>query len=182
MFIFKGGNDMDRVVFCPKCAWIGCKYDDVNKEIEFYNKQINLLECPSCKKSELMKTNIPASECEFSFYDPRYYEFRRKLFKEIIEPLNLLDKNDNSYKIWFWRYFEGGDKEAIKDHEKAMDEIKSGDFNKYIKDTPKCPTCNSTNLQKISTGNKVGSAALFGVFAIGHISKTYKCLNCGYKW
>lgn len=47
---------------------------------------------------------------------------------------------------------------------------------------PKCPTCGSVNIEKISLGGKVGSAALFGVFAIGHISKTFKCKNCGHKW
>ena len=47
---------------------------------------------------------------------------------------------------------------------------------------PKCPNCKSTNIKKISLRNKIGSAALIGVFSIGHISKTFKCNNCGYKW
>ena len=45
-----------------------------------------------------------------------------------------------------------------------------------------CPTCGSTNIHKISTTNKVGSALVFGVFAMGNISKTFKCNSCGYKW
>ncbi len=45
--------------------------------------------------------------------------------------------------------------------------------------TPKCPTCGSPNIHKISVANKIGSAALFGVFSIGHVGKTYKCDNCG---
>lgn len=48
--------------------------------------------------------------------------------------------------------------------------------------TPKCPTCQSDSIQKISTSNKVGKIALFGIFAIGKISKTFKCNNCGYQW
>jgi len=47
---------------------------------------------------------------------------------------------------------------------------------------PKCPTCGSTNIEKISTGTKVGAAALFGLFALAKISKTFKCRNCGYQW
>ena len=47
---------------------------------------------------------------------------------------------------------------------------------------PKCPVCGSTNIHKISAANKVGAAAVFGVFAIGHVSKTYKCDNCGAKF
>ena len=48
--------------------------------------------------------------------------------------------------------------------------------------TPHCPTCQSTNIHKISTTNKVGSAVAFGVFSIGHLSKTFKCNNCGMKF
>jgi RNA polymerase subunit RPABC4/transcription elongation factor Spt4 len=47
---------------------------------------------------------------------------------------------------------------------------------------PKCPTCSSTDIEKISLKNKIGSAALVGVFALGRISKTFKCNGCGYRW
>ena len=55
---------------------------------------------------------------------------------------------------------------------------------KYAKKSQraKCPTCGSRNIEKISLKNKVGAGALFGFFAIGHIGKTFKCHNCGYKW
>lgn len=46
----------------------------------------------------------------------------------------------------------------------------------------KCPTCGSQNIEKISGAEKVGAAALFGVFAIGHVAKSFKCWTCGYKW
>ena len=45
----------------------------------------------------------------------------------------------------------------------------------------KCPTCGSTNTQKISATSKVIGAATFGL-----LSKTarsqFKCNHCGYKW
>jgi len=47
---------------------------------------------------------------------------------------------------------------------------------------PKCPTCGSTNIEKISLKSKVGMGALIGVFSIGHIAKTFKCNSCGAKW
>ena len=47
---------------------------------------------------------------------------------------------------------------------------------------PKCPTCGSPHIQKISLTNKAGSIVGFGVFSIGHVSKTFKCTKCGYKW
>ena len=47
---------------------------------------------------------------------------------------------------------------------------------------PKCPTCGSTHIEKISASSKVGKAVLFGIFAAGAISKTFKCKNCGHQW
>ena len=42
-----------------------------------------------------------------------------------------------------------------------------------------CPYCNSTNTKKISGFSKAGSVALFGVFAMGKVSKQWHCNNCG---
>lgn len=46
---------------------------------------------------------------------------------------------------------------------------------------PKCPTCGSEKIKKISTTAKVAGAAMFGL-----LSKTaksqFKCERCGYKW
>lgn len=47
---------------------------------------------------------------------------------------------------------------------------------------PKCPTCSSTDIQKISGGSKAMKIALFGIFAAGAVSKTFKCNKCGYQW
>lgn len=42
-----------------------------------------------------------------------------------------------------------------------------------------CPYCHSTNTNKISGISKAGSVALFGVFAIGKVSKQWHCNRCG---
>ena len=47
---------------------------------------------------------------------------------------------------------------------------------------PKCPTCGCPDVHRIGLGNKVASGVAFGVFALGHINKSFKCDNCGYKW
>lgn len=47
--------------------------------------------------------------------------------------------------------------------------------------TPKCPTCGSTNIKKISTTAKVGGAVMFGLFSKTAKSQ-FKCNKCGYKW
>ena len=47
---------------------------------------------------------------------------------------------------------------------------------------PKCPICQSTNLSKITTVQKAGKIALFGIFGMGNNGKTWKCNNCGSKF
>lgn len=46
---------------------------------------------------------------------------------------------------------------------------------------PKCPTCGSTNVEKISTTKKIFGGAMFGLFS-SDVRNTMHCKNCGYKW
>lgn len=46
---------------------------------------------------------------------------------------------------------------------------------------PKCPTCGSTNIKKISGTKKAASIIGFGILS-SNLGKTYECLNCKYKW
>ncbi len=46
---------------------------------------------------------------------------------------------------------------------------------------PKCPTCNSTNLKKISATSKAVNTAVFGLFGTKRF-KQFHCNNCGYEW
>lgn len=51
-----------------------------------------------------------------------------------------------------------------------------------LQNVPTCPICQSTNLKKISGLSKVGSIAVWGVFAAGRTSKTWHCNHCGSEW
>lgn len=46
---------------------------------------------------------------------------------------------------------------------------------------PKCPTCGSTNINKISAASKFTGATLFGLFSKTAKSQ-FQCGSCGYKW
>ena len=46
---------------------------------------------------------------------------------------------------------------------------------------PKCPTCGSTNIRKISTGERMVSVGMLGLFS-KKINKSFKCNKCGYTW
>ncbi len=59
---------------------------------------------------------------------------------------------------------------------------KGADLEFLKRQSVKCPACGSKNVDKISLTNKIASGAVFSIFAIGHIAKTFKCENCGYKW
>ena len=45
-----------------------------------------------------------------------------------------------------------------------------------------CPTCGSAKVIRIPGLSKATWVALQGVYSIGKISKTFQCMNCGYKW
>lgn len=46
---------------------------------------------------------------------------------------------------------------------------------------PKCPTCGSTNIEKISLTKKALGGAMFGILS-SDVRKTMHCKKCGYKW
>lgn len=46
---------------------------------------------------------------------------------------------------------------------------------------PRCPTCGSTNIEKISSFTKAIGFAAIGIFS-SNFGKTMYCRNCGYKW
>ena len=46
---------------------------------------------------------------------------------------------------------------------------------------PKCPTCGSTNIQRISTLKRAAHGYLFGLFSNTARSQ-FECLNCKYKF
>lgn len=46
---------------------------------------------------------------------------------------------------------------------------------------PRCPTCGSTSVERISTTAKAAGAVAFGLFSKTARSQ-FRCKNCGYKW
>lgn len=47
--------------------------------------------------------------------------------------------------------------------------------------TPKCPTCQSADIKRISVTAKVTNATLFGLFG-NRRKKTFHCNSCKYEW
>ena len=49
------------------------------------------------------------------------------------------------------------------------------------KNVPKCPTCGSTNIKKISSMSKAVGMLTLGILD-ADIHRTFYCKNCGYRW
>lgn len=63
--------------------------------------------------------------------------------------------------------------------------IKANNYFEKLESTqsniPKCPTCQSPNIKKVSTASKAASVALWGIFS-QKVKKQWHCNNCGSEW
>ena len=69
-------------------------------------------------------------------------------------------------------------------YQKKIDEINKLQIAKFQQDQLnklRCPICNSTNIEKITTANRMTSIAVAGL-ASGKIGKQYKCKDCKHMW
>ena len=70
-----------------------------------------------------------------------------------------------------------------KQLDKQVNEIKKEiqEYQENQSNIPKCPTCGSTNICKISTGKKALGFVTVGIFS-SNFGKTMECKQCGYKF
>lgn len=61
---------------------------------------------------------------------------------------------------------------------KAEEATKKATEDFQYRNNAECPYCHSKNTKKISGLSKAGSVAMFGVFAVGKVSKQWHCNNC----
>ena len=118
--------------------------------------------CPCCEKGVL--EDSPLTFEEFKIID-NVSDSDRQFLEAMIE----LKKNDPiEYQLKMSQFKANlGQQESSKPNE---------DDNR-----PKCPTCGSTNIEKISLGKKAVGGALFGLFS-SNVRKSMHCKSCGYKW
>lgn len=68
-------------------------------------------------------------------------------------------------------------KQSVNKHTQSSKQIQSI----QPQNIPHCPTCNSTNIEKISVGKKTKGSFLFGIFS-SDVRNQMHCKDCGYKW
>lgn len=155
----------EYVLYCPRCGAV---------HIEFDNDKHY---CITCKKQEMINTGH-----NHGYFLDKYLQEVGKTNQNIIN-FNFEEYVKKEFAIEQNPLYNEKD---VKKREK-LEQIVIAKNSKEIgsvqvENIPHCPTCGSTNVEKISGLNKVGSAALFGVFSLGHISKTFRCKNCGMKF
>lgn len=65
---------------------------------------------------------------------------------------------------------------------KAEEATKKAIEDFQYRNNAECPYCHSKNTKKISGLSKAGSVAMFGVFAVGKVSKQWHCNQCKSEW
>lgn len=126
---------------------------------EIKDKDISI--CPYCK-NKLADTSI--SENEFDLIND-VSDSDRQFLEAMID---LKKKDPIEYQLKLSQF---------------KTQLQQQESNKRIEEDnkPKCPTCGSTNIEKISLGKKAVGGALFGLFS-SDVRKTMHCKNCGFKW
>ena len=150
---------MDQVYFCPVCGYVTS--DEV---VSSLGKK-----CISCgsdlfgtgkDRTTFWKRSEDKQEC-------------RRLLKRFAETVREEYVYNNPL-------FDKAKYEAREQEDREWAERNKAGLNP-LDNLPKCPTCGSTNLSRLSG---VGMITMFGGFGVtdGNAGKTFKCNNCGYRW
>lgn len=113
-----------------------------------------------------------------------------KAVSNVVRKLQCENKEDEAIKYIkaFFECDESTAKDAFEIFKEKMGEppsqqqiARANAVAKEWQNKPKCPTCNSENVEKISTTKKIFGGTMFGLFS-SDIRNTMHCNNCGYKW
>lgn len=166
-------EDMKKGYVCPKCA-------DIYTNVRYRNSNGTCIYCGS----KLVQTDVTTRE----LYDMTSDE---ETFDEVKDKARIVANKYGDFQFSETAYNEKRriqreENEAIKRRSQASNSsTTSPSFSSATQQSttniPKCPTCGSTNIKKISTTSKVVGAGLFGLFSKTARSQ-FECKDCGYKW
>lgn len=115
---------------------------------------MELLNCPECNK----EVNSTCAVCPCCGFDLKMY---KEMYRSILE-----------------KKIRDGEKNDTKTTE-ASGQLNINHTVNY--NVPRCPTCGSTSLEKITAVDKAVNIALFGIFG-NKRRYQWHCKNCGYNW
>lgn len=120
--------------------------------------------CPTCNQP-LIEMNLTEEEWDILNYI--------SLEQDFIFAMDKLKKDDIIEFTAKMAQFKEAKKQHFRDQAEGNSILQSN--------TPKCPTCSSTNIKKISGTRRWLGVGLFGI-ASSDVGKTRECNDCGYKW
>ncbi len=152
-------NLFDKDNQCDKC---GCT--DIMDKKEYGILCSKFESATDREKEQLRKSEEYSSICKYKF---------------IIDTKNTPEKRREQSEYDKKRY-----KQEMEQYRKelAMNQ-KQAEQARIEKEqnTPRCPTCGSTNVHPISSGKKALGFITVGVFS-SSFGKSYECDDCKYKW
>ncbi len=143
-----------------------------------------LINCPECGK-EISDKSEKCIHCGYPIQQSNLCKINGKEFD-----LSFLldDSYSILYKVRDLIQISGSDITHVKPEvekiiqQKEIPKFLNLPLKKSDDDTvPKCPTCSSTNIKRISATERTTSIIGLGIFS-KKINKTYKCLNCKCTW
>lgn len=165
---------MGKLIFCNKCGNVGC-----NQEIGS--------RCWQCDDGVFIAANID-SEIADAEVTEEYKKTHNGDYPSIEESDEMLrekyfygklDSDVTKAATAERKYWESP--EGVEQRNKITDRWYAKQNAQKFSTGPKCPTCGSTNIRKISTGERMVSVGMLGLFS-KKINKSFKCNACGYTW
>nr|UVX74992.1 MAG: Transcription factor S-II (TFIIS) [Bacteriophage sp.] len=167
----------------------------INFKININNTEIDSNEITkyikSCQSKKAISYIMEMSGCDLSEATEVVNEIKKTIHDQSIRGAGIRHEHNNEFKrcpkcgkeyiVSMDHCIQCGYK--IESYIKRMNDLKNTiDIKEHsIKHTPHCPTCNSTNIRKIGTGERAASIIGLGLFS-RKINKTWKCNDCGHTW
>ena len=158
---------MLELVFCDKCGFMTSAFSKGQK-------------CFKCCEGHFVGTGVDEFEAE------------NEIIKEYFDVHGEQPTPDKVEELIKQKYIYGKldvdlSEKAIKrrqefdtpEHQEKLKQIAKFAPQKSSNNISKCPTCGSTNIRKISTGERMVSVGMLGLFS-KKINKSFKCNSCGY--
>ena len=163
---------MKVVKYCEKCFKDQTGYLKTMNDIlgwdEEYTKKYDTIGFYCCEENK-----------EYCTYHPDEKLYQMQLSTSEFNALSKIS-NDSNFIISMDKLKE----ENIIDFNLKMSQFKANsqtEDQNANNNIPHCPTCGSTNVEKISAGKKVLGGAMFGLFS-SNVRNSMHCKKCGYKW
>lgn len=178
-------------IICPECnktiSSLAKECPNCGFSMAEFLQEHNLLDtdkiwiCTKCGEEDSFSTKNPI--CEYCKIPLVQTDIDNKNIYKVLKENGVLQYTIDLAK----RYGDNFSEEAynyrlqkIEERRKRF-EHKLNTAQQPTQNVPKCPTCGSTNIEKISGSKRWFTTGLFGLGS-SNVGKTMHCKNCGYKW